>query len=90
MTLALDPHYVHRLRMVTGKDGKPLNEVELICDSLMNSGGTLREDSVIKHIPAESVVKLKPGDRIRLSGQEFERLSPAFLAELELRFMPPS
>jgi hypothetical protein len=25
--------------MVTGKDSNPLNEVELICDSLMNNDG---------------------------------------------------
>ena len=36
MTLVLDRFFVHRLRMVTGKDGNPLNEVEMICDSLMN------------------------------------------------------
>jgi hypothetical protein len=30
MTLMLDRYFVHRLRMVTGKDGNPLNEVELI------------------------------------------------------------
>ncbi len=30
LTLVLDRYYVHRLRMVTGNDGNPLNEVELI------------------------------------------------------------
>jgi len=30
LTLVLDRYYVHRLRMVTGKDCNPLNEVELI------------------------------------------------------------
>ena len=30
LALALDRRYVHRLRSVTGKDGTPLNELELI------------------------------------------------------------
>jgi hypothetical protein len=30
MTLVLDRYFVHRLRMVTGKDSNPLNEVELM------------------------------------------------------------
>jgi hypothetical protein len=37
MTLALDRYFVHRLRMVTGKEGNPLNEVELLTESLMNN-----------------------------------------------------
>jgi hypothetical protein len=30
---------VRRLRIVTGKDGNPLNEVELLADSLMGIDG---------------------------------------------------
>ena len=42
MTLILDRYFVHRLRTVTGKDGNPLNEVELLSESLMNNDGVLR------------------------------------------------
>jgi len=51
MTLVLDRYFVHRLRMVTGKDGNPLNEVESICDSLMNNDGILRGNNVVKYSP---------------------------------------
>src|ERR1022692_2005413 len=64
MILVLDRPFVHRLRSVTGKDGTPLNEVELLCDSLINNKGVLRGNNVIKYIPEESVVKLHVGDRI--------------------------
>jgi hypothetical protein len=37
--------------------------------------------------PDQSVVKLRIGDRIRLTADEFERLSVAFFAELERRFL---
>ncbi|MGO8873984.1 MAG: hypothetical protein ACLQPH_21770 [Acidimicrobiales bacterium] len=37
MVLMLDRYFVHRLRMVTGKDGNALNEVEMPCDSLMHN-----------------------------------------------------
>jgi hypothetical protein len=44
--------------MVTGKDGNPLNEVELMSDSLTNNDGVLRGNNVLKLIPGQSVVKL--------------------------------
>jgi hypothetical protein len=64
---------------VTGKDGNPVNELELLSDSLMNNGGVLRGNNVIKLIPDESVLKLNLGDPIRLSATQFERLAKAFL-----------
>jgi hypothetical protein len=87
MTLVLDRYFVHRLRVVTGKDGNPLNEVELMSDSLMNNDGVLRGNNVIKLIPDESVLKLDIGDRIRLSAAEFERLSNAFFTEIRAKFL---
>ena len=73
--------------MVTGKDGNPLNEVELICDSLMNNHGIFQGNNVIKYIPDQSVVKLNVGDKIRMTAEEFERLSAGFFAELERKFL---
>jgi hypothetical protein len=87
MTLVLDRYFVHRLRMVTGKDGNPLNEVELLSDSLMNNDGILRGDNVIKLVPDQSVLKLDIGDPISLSAAQFGRLSKAFLEEIEARFV---
>jgi hypothetical protein len=87
MTLVLDRYFVHRVRLVAGKDGNPLNEVEMLCDSLMNNNGVLGDSTVIKLIPDQSVVKLHTGDPIALSEVEFERLSAAFFAELERKFL---
>ncbi|MEA2264789.1 MAG: hypothetical protein QOE27_372 [Solirubrobacteraceae bacterium] len=87
MTLVLDRYFVHRLRGTTGKDGNPLNEVELMADSLMNNDGVLRGNNVIKLIPGESVLKIEIGDRIRLRADDFERLARAFFAEIEARFV---
>ena len=87
MTLVVDRYFVHRLRVVTGKDGNPLNEVEMLSDSLLNNNGVLRGSNVIKLIPDESVVKLHIGDPIRLSAEEFERLSVAFFDDIERKFV---
>jgi len=87
MTLVLDRYFVHRLRSATGKDSNPLNEVELLSDSLIDNAGQLRGNSVIKYKPDESVLKLELGEPIRLSAAEFERLSNAFFAELQAKFV---
>jgi len=87
MTLVLDRYFVHRLRMSTGKDGNPLNEVELIADSLLNNGGILRDNNVIKLAPGETASGLSVGDRIRLGAGQFQRLSKAFFSDLEAKFV---
>ena len=87
LTLALDRCFVHRLRSVTGKDSNALNEVELIVESLLNNDGVLRGNNVIKYVPAQTAAKLEIGDTIRLRAEQFERLSAAFLAEIESRFV---
>jgi hypothetical protein len=87
LTLALDRHFVHRLRMVTGKDGNRLNEVELVADSLMNNGGNLRVNNVIRCRRGEAVLELEAGEPIRISAGEFDRLSAAFLGEIEAKFV---
>jgi hypothetical protein len=87
MTLMLDRLYIHRLRIVSGKDCNPLNEVELICDSLIDNDGIFRAGNVIKYIPEKSVLKLKVGDRIHISRAGFERLSAGFFTELESKFL---
>lgn len=87
MTLVLDRYFVHRVRNVAGKDGNPLNEVELICDSLMNNEGIFKGSTVLKYIPEQSVLKLEIGERISLTVGEFERLSSAFFEELERKFL---
>ena len=87
LLLVLDRYFVHRVRSVAGKDGNPLNEVELICESLMNNNGIFRAGNVIRYIADDSVVRLNIGDQIRLSVGEFERLSSTSFDELERKFL---
>jgi hypothetical protein len=86
LTLALDRYFVHRVRAVAGKDCNPLNEVELLTESLLTDGGVLRANNVIKLKPDQTVLKLQPGDAIDVSATQFERLAGAFFTELESRF----
>jgi hypothetical protein len=87
LTLALDRHFVHRLRAVAGKDGNPLNEVAVLAESLLAEGGLARPSGGIKLDPERSVLGLAPGDPIALSAADVERLAGAFLGELESRFV---
>ena len=87
MVLALDRPFVHRLRVGTGKDCNPLNEVELIVESLINNDGVFRGNNVIKYRADEAVLHLDNGERIELDAGSFEALANAFLDEIRARFV---
>jgi hypothetical protein len=87
MVLILDELFVHRLRTVEGKDGNPLNEVRLICNSLMNDNGIMSADKTIKLDSANSVLKYQVGDEIKLNESDFVALSSAYFAEIESKYL---
>lgn len=87
MVLTLDRYFVHRLRMVTGKDTNPLNELELLTDSLMNNDGVLRGNNVIKYVPEDAVLNLEDGAKIKLSAADFEQFAKGVLAEIDAKFV---
>jgi hypothetical protein len=86
LVLVLDRLFVHRIRAVSGKDGNPLNEVELITEALLDHNGILRGNNVIKYRPEQSVTKLKVGDPIVLTEDQFTALADAFFADIERKF----
>ena len=86
MLVVLDHSFVHRLRTVEGKDGNPLNEVRVLCDSLLSNKGLMGSDKTINLAPAKSVLKHQVGDPIKLTAADFERISEAFFAEIERKF----
>ena len=89
ITLVLDRYFVHRFAgpKFEGKDGNPLKEVRLLTDSVMNHDSVMRADKQIKLPPERSVLGIAVGERMALSEDQFERLSEAFFAELETRFL---
>jgi len=86
MLLVLEGYFVHRLRGLEGKDGNALNEVRVLARSLMENGGTVMEDSQIALDPDRSVLGLRVGEPVRLTLQQYTRLSDAFFREIERRF----
>lgn len=94
--LLLDHMFVHRLPGIEGKDGNPLNEVRVLCNSILLNQGKLQVDKLpgwpnsagasIKLPPEKSVLKLRVGDDVKLSEADFVRLFRAFFAEIEKKF----
>jgi hypothetical protein len=87
LVVVLDGFFVHRARALEKKDGNPLNEVRMICNSLLQNHGVLSADKTIKYSPEKSVVKLKIGDKIKLAESAFIALFNAFFAEIEAKFV---
>jgi hypothetical protein len=83
MVLTLDSYFTHRLRTKEGKDGNPLNEVRVLCTSLLGNGGVLVQDKTIKLDPAKSVLGYTVGDEIKVGEDGFTRLAEAYFAAVE-------
>jgi hypothetical protein len=87
MVIGLDAAFIHRLRVVEGKDGNPLNEVRALASSLLENDGVLTIEKSMKLKPDTSVLGLQAGDRIALDETAFVKLADAFFAEIEKRFV---
>jgi len=95
--LLLDYMFVHRIAGIEGKDGNPVNEVRVLCNSILLNQGKLQVDKLpgwpnsaggsIKLPPEKSVLKLQTGDEINLTEADFTRLSKAFFAEIERKYL---
>ena len=94
--LLLDYMFVHRLTGIEGKEGNPLNEVRIICNSILLNEGKLQVDKLPgwpnsagsgMRLPQDkSILKLKAFDPIELSETDFVRLFEAFFAEIEHKY----
>jgi len=86
LVVVLDTFFVHRIRAIEGKDGNPLNEVRMLCNSLLNNGGRLTTDKTIKYTVASSVLKIKIGEDIKFGIIEFETLTEIFFKHIEKKY----
>ncbi|SDN69576.1 hypothetical protein SAMN04487897_104114 [Paenibacillus sp. yr247] len=88
LVLVLDHYFVHRSRTIELKDGNPLNEVRMLCDSIMLYENKMtKETKSMMYDPTKSVLKYKIGDEIKLKKEDFELLFKAFFSEMERKFV---
>lgn len=87
LVVVLEMMFVHRTRAIEGKDGNPLNEVRVLATSLLSHGGAFTPEKSIKISADRSVLGHNVGDEIKLGRSDFEKLSEAFFAELEAKFL---
>jgi hypothetical protein len=86
MVLSLDSLFGHRARGKEGKDGNPLNEVRMICGTLMKGESRLLPDSTIKYDPAKSILGTRMGEPIPWTPEGVGRLCHAFLEAIETKY----
>lgn len=87
LVVVLDGYFVHRSRALEGKDGNPLNEVRILCNSILQHDGVLTADKTIKFNSEKSATKLTIGALIRLREADFVRLFEAFFVEMGAKFV---
>jgi hypothetical protein len=87
LVLVLDGYFVHRTRGLEKKDGNPLNEARLLCNSIMTNNGKLVADKQIRLDPATSLLGYAVGDEIKVRESDFVLLAKGFFAEIESKFM---
>jgi len=87
MVVVLDSYFVHRSRTLELKDGNPLNEVRMLCHSILQNDGVLAADKTIRFKAEKSVLKIQVGGEIKLTESDFVHLFRAFFAEIEAKFV---
>jgi hypothetical protein len=90
LLLALDFYFGHRSRNMELKDGNALNEMRMVCTSLLQGDGRLLADKQIKLKPATRVLGLQVGDEIALDREGFMRLADAVYAEIAAKYPEPA
>ena len=95
--LVLEYMFEHRLSGIEGRDGNPLNEVRVLSNSMLLNNAKLQigklpewPNSAVANLtlPSEnSVLGLEAGDKVVLSEDQFVRLSEAFFAEIEEKYL---
>ena len=95
--LLLDYMFVHRLSGIEGKDGNPLNEVRILCNSILLNHGKLQIQKLpgwpnsavagLKLVPERSILKLEPGQLIQIRRAQFTWLAAAFFDEIEKKYL---
>lgn len=88
LLLALDHYFCHRCPAVEGTDGNALQEMRLLCTSIVENRSVLLDEpgSAPTVTP---VLKLRPGSSIALNEEQFAAISIAFFSEIERRFRAP-
>ena len=96
LVLKMEYMFVHRFSGIEGKDGNPLNEVRVLCNSILLNEGKLQVEKLprwpnsavagLKLPPDTSVLKLRVGDEVKVREADFIRLAKAFFAEIEKKY----
>ena len=86
LVLVLACFFIHRARAIEKKDGNPLNELRMLCNSMMKNN-IMSEDKTIKYDLAKSILKHSIGDKIQMNEVDFICLSAAFFAEIESKYL---
>jgi hypothetical protein len=73
MILALDNYFLDRSRMMELKDGKPLNEVRVLWNSITTNQGKLWSDKTIKLDPTEIDPRLQGRRRDQAEPGQFRK-----------------
>lgn len=84
--LALEAHFIHRMRGQEGKVAGPLHELRWLAEAIVGDGLFPTPAAALKYRPEASCCGLAPGAPLVLEAARLRRLLDGVLAELEARF----
>lgn len=84
LVILLEAFFVHRLR---DKEGNLLNEVRILANSMITNNNIMLADKTSKLDPDKSILKLKPGESIKINEEQFSKLSDAFFEEIKKKYL---
>jgi hypothetical protein len=87
LVTALETMFMHRPRVLEGTEHNALHEVRVLATAIREHHAVVRSNIDAHYDAEQSLLGLRPGDKIALAPHDFECLADSFFMELSNRYV---